>query len=457
MDAKQRTEIYDCLLGHCAEYEFAGRWSFVTAERTYYCPSAPDALAELLQRFQPAALIEAGIACPDGGAVNLRPELLAPDDPLLALEANRDPFALLTTTACLGVDAPPALACLDDQFTIRAAEETDRQLLVTFSMIDAALLRELGLPAIPATQLDTLTPSMAERLIDRLGWRSPAMSEGSAYPSPATLKLQVPASEAHTTGTEQVACDHAGGRNRFSELLFVGWSVENVSLDMPQELPKVAKYLRKLCGYLGIDFIAAPVWHPSEAELERIEFFVGHRETGWLRTAFRESLGMSVKTLDSYAAEPSGRVVPAAGIAETLAELQRLAHDGGQHDSYRRRKIWQTFEQQLHETVVAPLVDDAMRSGDPSSRTLQMAAAQLSRVFHGMAASVSVKMSMALAQQGDQLAEAIPAEQIKDLLSVADRLLKTTQEIERCQPSPKIKVIEAQPAPVIKPALPRYA
>jgi hypothetical protein len=141
-------------------------------------------------------------------------------------------------------------------------------------------------------------------------------------------------------------------------------------------------------------------------------------------------------------------------ISETFAELHQLSYEGSHRDSNQRKRVWEKLQQQFDQAIVAPLVDDAMRASDPLGRNLRLAAAQLSRVFHTTAAAVGESISMAIAESGDRQTEAIPAERIGNLLAMSDKILKITQEIVRCEPSSKVKVIEVQSAAVSKPALP---
>jgi hypothetical protein len=457
-----RAAIYEWVLGHCAQFEFDCRWSFVTPdEDAYYCPSEIESLlADLLRRFPGTALVEAGIACSARDGTSLRSELLAPDDLLVALRSPAgQPYGFLVDSGCIGIDAVPALACLEDQFTRNAAEETDGQLLVTFSLLDAALLRGLSFPAITATQLDTMTPSMAERLFETFGL--PSAAAATTETVPAAVKLQVPTSTAAMreqftgcVGPPPAADGNPANPPPVRELIFVGWSPAKLSREIPADLLKVADYFGKLSRYLDVDLIGAQIWRPSEQDLERLEFFVGHRDVQWVQQALRDSLGASIDSLDSIAPESTAVAAPAACLSATFGELHRMACNNGQHDSYRRKLIWQKLQQQLDQVIVAPLVDDAMRASDPLGRNLRLAAAQLSRVFHTTAAAVGESISMAIAESGDRQTEAIPAERIGNLLTMSDKILKITQEIVRCEPSSKVKVIEVQSAPVSKPVLP---
>jgi hypothetical protein len=457
-----RAAIYEWVLGHCAQFEFDGRWSFITPdEDAYYCPSEPASLlADLLRRFPAAALVEAGVACSAGDATSLRTELLAPDDLLVALRSPAgQPYGFLVDRGCLGIDTVPALACLEDQFTQNAAEETDGQLLVTFSLLDATLFRALGFAAVTATQLDSMTPSMAERLFDAFGVPSAAMANATSETVPAAPPAAPMREHAsHSTislGPAPAADGNSANPRRMHELIFIGWSPATLSLQIPEDLPRVAEYLGKLGQYLDTDWIGAQLWRPSEQELRRFEFFVGHRDARWVQQAFRDSLGASIDGLDSIAPESTAVAAPPACLSETLGELHRMACDVGQHDSYRRKLIWQKLQRQLDQAIIVPLVNDALCASDPLGRNLRLAAAQLSRVFHTTAAAVGESMSMAVAEPGDRQTEAIPAERIGNLLAMSDKILKITQEIVRCEPSSKVKVIEVQSAPVSKPALPR--
>jgi hypothetical protein len=442
-------DIYDRVLAHCARYEFDGRWSFVDADDdAYYSPTRPEILlADLIEQYWDPALVDAGVASSAGGSLSLRPELLVPDDLLFTLRTIAgQPYCLLTGGGCLGVDAPPVVACLSDSFTRDASDENNGQLLVAFSLLDVALLRALGFPAVTATQLDALTPSTAERLFSAFG-----LACGAVEPSTPTAATQADPIQARI----EADCT---AQQEMNELVFVGWSLANLSLQPPPDLTTVAEHFGRLREYLDIDMLNVQVWRPSEQELSRFEFFVGHRDTKWLRQAFRDSLAKSIASLDSVTPKPLVTATPAATVCDAFAELHRLSNgNGSEFNRYRRKQVWERLQEQLDETIVGPLIEDAGRSADPRERNTKLAAAQLSRLFHIATAAVGENLSRGIAQSGDPPMNSSSLAQIKDVLALADRLIKLNEEIDRCQPSSKIKVIEAQSAPLGQLALPRSA
>src|SRR5262249_21373288 len=127
-------------------------------------------------------------AQPDvSGQLRLHPFLERPNAPFVRLRSPIDnqTIDLMTASGCIGRERWPLFAVMRDSRTLRALEATFGQLVLTDDLVDAIVLRSLGLAAAPIVGLSELDDAGIARLSTYFGVEGPAAEESATSCSAA--------------------------------------------------------------------------------------------------------------------------------------------------------------------------------------------------------------------------------------------------------------------------------
>ena len=130
-----------------------------------------------------------------------------------------------------------------------------------------------------------------------------------------------------------------------------------------------------------------------------------------------------------------------------------LHHNAGERQQQALRQV----ERLLHEQVVGPMMSEAMEAYGATERAIGLAAAQLVQLFLTESMVINARMAKTLSEKEMPGLDALPLEQIKELLKMGDRVAKFFRELDRCKQS-TVNVIQVTAVPQSKPlALPSSA
>jgi hypothetical protein len=138
---------------------------------------------------------------------------------------------------------------------------------------------------------------------------------------------------------------------------------------------------------------------------------------------------------------------PPTDYPTALARLQAARFDENKSiptGPDERKRVWQSCQRLLYEQVVGPLMEDAMAAANPIERTLRLGVAELSHVFHIQTVLLAEKLNRQIAERGIDRVDALPEEQLKNLMAMADRLLNITKGIERWSPPSQTTIIQSK-------------
>ena len=121
--------------------------------------------------------------------------------------------------------------------------------------------------------------------------------------------------------------------------------------------------------------------------------------------------------------------------------------EGERFDIQRKKELRRELQALIDERICEPLAELAMQNPDLISRSLLLAAAQLSRTLHVKLAFLGDRLSEHRAFSTGADAEVIAPHEIKEVLAMTDRILKISREHHQCQPPSTINIIQAAHAP----------
>jgi len=187
---------------------------------------------------------------------------------------------------------------------------------------------------------------------------------------------------------------------------------------------------------------------------------VGGQDLEGVKESLLDSIYDDVRNLGWPAQAEARELAVPTDYPAALATLQAALIEGGSggRKADHRSKVWREFEQLLQEQVTGPVMKEAMEKLSPTERTLGLAVAEVSRLFHTKSTLLSAALSKHVADYGIDRQDILPSEQVKEVLAMADRLAKLSREAEKCRESIPVTVIQVLNQPQTPPlALPDYS
>jgi hypothetical protein len=391
-----RGAVYERVLQLCPPYLFPPPWDFLTADQDCRGPIRDTSaiLSDLQVRFSEAELEEAGVlARAPSGELQIAPALCNPVGGVVALRRSpgEAPFTLLTARGCLGSDALPVVAALEDAGTAARLAETE-VLYAAFRISDVVLLRAIGLPATLATGLHNASLPQLHALDEAFAAPDPFARANPPLPAPPSGETDDeclgesadPAAQPVTAGGDapQAAPPPRPG------LALVGWAPGSVGAEIPPPLRRTAGQLALVRQHLGLRLAGISLWRPPPRDMDNLRFRLNYREAESISELLRES----AQVLGDFEclADPQGPedVRPAASADLSAAQVEllaRLADDRGQgRITDRVRAARHAYEELIERRLIAPLQTWALAHDNPVIRNVGFDLATGCRELHRM-------------------------------------------------------------------------
>ncbi len=349
-------KCFDCLgsyLSLCSRFGFEAPWDWLAADpAAYRGPSSPaDALAHLAEDHAAEDLIASGIAQRgDNNVLSIHPSLAEPDVVVLALRQcdSKGVTNLVTNNGCVHGANLPLFESLHDVATYKApAINGEKNLLLTGSLEDAVVFRQLGFAATPVVGLDTLRKQGVERLCTHFGLTQ----------SPTTLERLA----ARSTGSPLAKSTMAQQQVTLS---LASWSPTKLSLVTPEPIAHGLEHLDNLSRFCGLDIGNILEWTPTEQELARIKYVVGQQDPDWIRDAVIESWDQSQYWLErSDAAQASQPTPDLSDVFQRLHKTDPM--NSGDRALNQQKQAILEYDQVVAREFIGNLLRDAQKHGRP--------------------------------------------------------------------------------------------
>jgi hypothetical protein len=411
-------------------------------------PDPAAVIGRLAEEFPVEELLASGVAVRgEGDVLAIAAGLVEGPFIVLRHALSREPFDLLTDRGCL-TDALPALQAVADFRTQKLFAAADDILYAAFCVADVILLRACGLAATLVHGLDSWPIVRIDRLCQAFDLTiEKTHDQGDSGAGDDTWDDDTSGDDDEDEDDTQ-RCPENQVRPR---LVVVAWTPSALSPAVPVQLEPVMNYFQLLHKHMGLELLDLLLWKADNSVLERLQFFCDHR----CKKRFRRTLADSADTVRVCGLGPAQAMTldlpldyPAA-----VARLHEASADPDRCSLQQWKIMWNDVEKQLNAQVLAPLRVSAMRAEDPIARNLLVATAQVSHLFHIQALLANEQVLRSVSQGGVAAIE-LPAEQCQRVLALADRVLKMTQEAERCiQPTISILPMPSLELPFI-PRLP---
>lgn len=409
------TDIYEHFAQLCPGIQLPVAWGFLHLdENCRFLPDSIDEVVELLQQqFAADRLLESRLLVRvEGERLGLNPRLLTEDQLFFLLRKERGQIFDIITSAGSLSGRHVLLLLRQDAVTKRALERDERIFLV-FSMVDALLLRALGLAAMHAADMVHLGRHGFQRLLWLVGGHSlgPIQREKTRFPW-----------EERVTILKSGCVTHQDEHHEF-EMVICAFSLSSFSRKIPEGIASVARHLAHAEKYLEIHFDALSVWRPNEDEMSNLRFRSGLRDPSLLRDYLveeHEFFGVEQFMDPSRPpAVPDSFVQALENLIRVLDERERnltsQLYWEKEHEAFAK------YEAELDKKVFKPLLVRAMASSDPSIRALRT---QFAHVTKLLLSKMPHLHSLQKSQQHAVSPKSCPDELLKEIEVLTDQMIK---------------------------------
>lgn len=247
-------DVFEAIVKASQAYTLPSPWQNIPCDPAFIRLPTDGAslLAELRRQFSDELLINAGAETVDAeGNVGLSENLVADDAPVWAIRSNPDQkvTALVTQMKSLGNDEWALATAMRDHRQYDLIADAEEQIVVAYSMQDLAILRSLGIAAVPGGNWDQLSKPQLDFLCEilRIAPRAPV----SSTLGPEELKPQV---------------------TRARYLTVANWSLATMDSADVVAVTTSWAHLVEIYSYLDLSFGTLGLWKPSEKNLKQLRF-----------------------------------------------------------------------------------------------------------------------------------------------------------------------------------------
>ena len=435
------SEVYQVFLKQCGEYSPDGLWQKFQAHTDIWRPALSDpeaALAILREQFEDNELRESGIAVgepPDPLVLN--PILCRPSSLILALRrmAEDAAFDLVADGRALSTQLPACAGMRDNRMQALAA--SSGFLAFTFSMEDLAVLRLMGIPAMPANGMEDVSREMfveVRRLLamctEREATEIPSVRAVDQTGDPSTANE--PEESDDSVWEESLSNAPLNSTSPYfseaTDLILVGWSPSGVNLQQPDGLMDVMSHFVALEENLGLVMDEVFVWKPSAADLDRLASCLQHGEREDVREAILASMDQSMNFIEQFVRENSSMQIALAHPSHPLDSMQGPSATG-----FAKKQAWAEYDNVVSAQVTLSLSQLATAVNDPVKRCLIVTAADTTRVVHQQAMSICSKMSRQISGSNLKEIDGISEKDTKCLVDLTNSLINLSKETRQCE------------------------
>lgn len=406
-------KIYELVTATRHPFKLPGPWAHIRCAHGFFRPRLDRArlLAELEGKFTRDELVASGVAVMNATGTLDLVTALAHDSALLFAARRGEtlgPFDLIVEGATLQ-SSIPVLAMVDDYRMADALSNHDDNLLVVFSLLDAAIFTTLGFPAALASGLDHIGGRQLTALCKSLGLDRRTLSDAELD--------RVPRRRAIRKGDS---------RQDPVALTLVAWSIAELAPTGPQALQPVQDHLRDLVRYLGSGFKDVRVWKPSTADFDRFAYCVANGDAQDITAALTDSLDQCDRQRSDQAG--AQKYAPKS-YAEAANKWMTIQHNP--LDAQRKKLAWDQVEHLLDAELIAPILEWAHATTDPAQRNLAVTLADISRTFHLGSLLLTGDLAKKAREKGANNSWALPKEEFQQLLALGDRVLALTRQVQQ--------------------------
>ncbi len=222
---------------------------------------------------------------------------------------------------------------------------------------------------------------------------------------------------------EESARSEESLRDNSIVLILPNWSPARLELGDEPQILEIRDQLRVVAEDSELEMDAFGVWSLNPAVLKRLRFSVAQRERPRIADILRDSLGKDCSPLVSSA---TGLPPVPATYAEAVAAWKASADSD--FELFGAEK-WKAVQECLQKDLIDPLLKEAEETSDPHLRNQLVVVAGLNSLVHQQLLSLAAAAAPGGAR-GPTGPRELPAEALKQVLALTDRLQSMRKEIQ---------------------------
>jgi hypothetical protein len=410
-------QVYEAIAKASQAYTLPAPWQNVPCDPAFMRLPTDSAalLAELRKQFPDERLVQAGVVAVDAtGSVALIPQIAAGVDPLWAIrcQSDQEVTAFIAQLHTVGKRDWPLATALRDPKQSEAIVAADGQIIVAYSMPDLAILRSLGMAAVPGSHWRRLSKPQLDFLCQTLG---------IAPHAPAPLAASV---ETITQGA--------------GSLVLANWSMATMDRTDVDAATTSWSHLVELHRYLELSFDDFGLWKPSQQTLKRLEFQLQYQDVRQVHAGLLEGIGQDATAIDVD-------LGPKRPVPKSIVEAYRAWRQADRDavNPVARRKAYDQLCELLDRQRFDPLVEEALRATNPLERNAEIALAETSRLLQPQILLLTEKIRHSIGENGTRAGNTITQEELDQVLALSDRLMALTQGVQACRRNQPAKMVKS--------------
>ena len=218
-------------------------------------------------------------------------------------------------------------------------------------------------------------------------------------------------------------------------LVLVPWSPAALDIEPPAAFDAVSGHIKELKQHLGLELLDIYLWLATSEDIDRLRFLIRYQDAVTVSEALLDCLYDGLRGFEQHErAKARQMAVPqdfpaAVSMLRNTMLADRFECDGVQ----RRHEALRHVEHLLHEQVIEPLMNEAMKTHGATERAIGLAAAQLVQMFLTESVAINTGGGKSVSAAGIADFDALPLDKIKVLLALGDRVTKFVRELDRCK------------------------
>jgi hypothetical protein len=423
-------DIYEALAQAGSAYQLPSPWHRIPCDPSFFVLPDDKAtlLAKLQRQFTDADLIQAGVVTTGAAqTVVWHPQLDVAGAPIWAIRAkpNQKPTALISQLHTVGKKTWAVVSAFQDHRQTELIAAADDQVVVAYSMRDAAILRSIGLAVVPGGPWNRLNKPQLDFLCRKL--RIPSQSPppdtlGAAWMWPGAMGPEEPGPK--VTGPKEPGPKVTHPLS----LILANWSLAAVDLTDSGAATTSWAHLVELYRHLELAFETFGLWKPSEKHLKQLGYQLQYQDVNQVRAWLLNCMAESATAMN---ANPRVKRPPARTLVEAFRAWQ-LAERNWMNPVVRQKAYEQLCEL-IDRQRFDPLVEEALQASDPLERNAGLALAETSRLLQPLVMLLTEKIRRSIAEKGTRAGSILTKEELTQVLGLSDRLLALTEGVQECR------------------------
>ncbi len=436
-EAEIFSEIYWEIAQAGEPYRLPAPWDRFRCDPAFFRLPRQDAplFGRLMRKYGEKVLVRAGVAARrlDDVSVKWHPDFDAEDGLIwkICVSPDAKPVTLLANLRCRKSHQWPLQTALREYRHASLLAQSQGYTVVVYCMEEVAMLRSIGIAAVPGGEWEKLNPGELECLLQVT----------------ATRPMDSIRYSTETTADSGAKHDHENDSETEIEtkplrpmLVLANWSLAKMDRTDVRGAITSERRLAGLLESLDLENEGCATWKPTQDWLEQLTAYLEHRDAGACRRLLLEQF--DTKLLQLCRAEPvepdPAELYIKAYRAQREAQRSALSSMGGR--PIELNEVSEITDRHR----VEPLIRLAFSIKDPIRKTLVFHLLSSTLLAQSVMETFADKVYRKRFVRDIEVSDLYTKEDLNIMQALEDQITRIAKEAQRCQPNKNTK--KSQPA-----------